>query len=185
MGPSEAFKMLKEGNERFVREEPLHPRRDIETRQKLVHEQRPAAVILSCADSRVSPDIFFDQGIGDLFIIKVAGNVLGNLELETLKFAILVLNTPLIVVLGHENCGAVEAVITNNTSIIPEIAKQIERHCSSPDLSECIKQNVKGTVEDIEKDQQIAPLLKKGAVGIAGGYYELATGRVSFLVSSL
>lgn len=183
MDPKDAFKKLTEGNNRFVNEELLHPRRDKEMRESLVEGQSPVAIVLSCADSRVSPEILFDQGIGDLFIIRVAGNVLGTMGLESIKYALLALNTPLVVVLGHENCGAVNAVVTDHTNVIPDIAKQIEKHCTTEDLEQCIKQNVLGVVEDIKKDPEINELLESSKIAVVGGYYELTTGRVSFLNS--
>lgn len=179
--PSEALDKLKAGNDRFVKEKLLHPRRDIELRGQLTEGQNPIAVILSCSDSRVSPEIFFDQGIGDVFIIRVAGNVLGTLELESIKYAVMALKTPLIMVLGHEKCGAVKAVLSGQTKLIPEIAEKIYAHCNSKNLEKCIKQNVLGVVESIKKAEGIGALLKKGQVGIAGGYYELASGRVAIL----
>jgi len=174
------LKELKDGNERFVTEKLLHPRRDREILKAVQQEQKPIAVILSCSDSRAAPEIIFDQGIGDLFIVRIAGNVLSPFGLESVKFAILALKTPLIVVLGHQDCGAVKAVVQSNTTLIPQIAEQIEQHCKSQDLSECIKENVKGVVLDLKKNKELKSLIDQSMIAVVGGYYELGTGRVSF-----
>lgn len=111
LSPQEALKKLQEGNERFVSDKSLRCLTDKEDRRKaLVNNQKPFAIILGCSDSRVAPEILFDQGLGDLFIIRVAGNVLGSSEIDSITYAVKALLCPLIVVLGHENCGAVEAV---------------------------------------------------------------------------
>lgn len=175
-----ALKELKNGNERFVSEKLLHPRRDQEILRAVQEEQKPIAVILSCSDSRAAPEIIFDQGIGDLFIVRIAGNILSSFGLESIKFAILALKTSLIVVLGHQDCGAVKAVVQSHTALIPQIAEQIEQHCKSQDLIECIKENVKGVVQDLKKDKELKSLIEQSKIAIVGGYYELGTGRVSF-----
>lgn len=181
LDPKEAFEKLVKGNNRFAEELQKYPRQDLMIRQKLEGSQNPFAVILSCSDSRVSPEIIFDQGLGDLFIIRVAGNILGKLGLESILYGVLGLKASLVVVLGHENCGAVKAVLKDNTKLIPEIAQQLKKHCHTDNVNECIKQNVLAVVEDIKRDKKIDSLLKTSQVAVIGGYYELATGRVSFL----
>src|SRR3990170_8994951 len=109
--PHEAIKKLLEGNKRFVKNKALHPRCYDAEAKKLITSQNPFAVILSCSDSRVPLEIIFDQGLGDLFVIRVAGNVFDDLALGSIEFAIRNLGTPLIMVLGHENCGAVTASV--------------------------------------------------------------------------
>src|ERR1700733_14101977 len=119
--PDQALASLMEGNQRFSKDKSLHLDRTSERRQELISKQAPYAIIVGCSDSRVAPEIIFVQGMGDLFIVRVAGNVFGPLELESIEFAIFALKSVLILVLGHENCGAIKAVIQGKTEEIPAI----------------------------------------------------------------
>jgi carbonic anhydrase len=109
--PVTAWKALKEGNERFVAGEPQHPSQSIEDRTRLSHGQKPTAVLFGCADSRVAAEIIFDQGLGDMFVVRTAGHVIDAAVLGSIEYAVTVLNVPLIVVLGHDSCGAVKATL--------------------------------------------------------------------------
>jgi carbonic anhydrase len=110
--PVAAWKALKEGNERFVAGKPEHPSQSIEYRASLADEQRPTAVVFGCADSRVAAEIIFDQGLGDMFVVRTAGHVIDSAVLGSVEYAAVVLNVPLIVVLGHDSCGAVKATLS-------------------------------------------------------------------------
>ena len=99
----EAIERLKAGNERYVEDELEHPHRDSDRREALTSKQNPFAIIVGCSDSRVSPEILFDQGVGDLFVVRVAGNVIGPLELDSIDYAALYLGSVCILVMGHEN----------------------------------------------------------------------------------
>ena len=110
----QALQRLVEGNQRSVAGAWTHPHQSLERRAGLTKGQAPFAVILACADSRVSPEVLFDQGLGDLFVIRVAGNVIDNLGLGSLEYAAEHLHTPLIVVLGHTQCGAVQAAVAGS-----------------------------------------------------------------------
>lgn len=109
--PVTAWKALKEGNERFVAGEPQHPSQSIEYRASLAAEQKPTAVVFGCADSRVAAEIIFDQGLGDMFVVRTAGHVIDSAVLGSIEYAVTVLNVPLIAVLGHDSCGAVQATL--------------------------------------------------------------------------
>jgi carbonic anhydrase len=109
--PVTAWKALKEGNERFVAGKPEHPSQSIEYRASLAEVQKPTAVVFGCADSRVAAEIIFDQGLGDMFVVRTAGHVMDSAVLGSLEYAVSVLNVPLIVVLGHDSCGAVKATL--------------------------------------------------------------------------
>lgn len=109
--PMTAWKALKEGNQRFVAGNPQHPSQSIEHRASLAQEQKPTAVVFGCADSRVAAEIIFDQGLGDMFVVRTAGHVIDSAVLGSLEYAVTVLNVPLIVVLGHDSCGAVKATL--------------------------------------------------------------------------
>jgi carbonic anhydrase len=109
--PITAWKALKEGNERFVAGKPQHPSQSIEYRASLAEQQKPTAVVFGCADSRVAAEIIFDQGLGDMFVVRTAGHVIDSAVLGSLEYAVTILNVPLIVVLGHDSCGAVKATL--------------------------------------------------------------------------
>jgi len=110
--PASAWKALKEGNQRFVAGKPEHPSQSIEHRAALASEQAPITVVFGCADSRVAAEIIFDQGLGDMFVVRTAGHVLDSAVLGSVEYAVSVLSVPLIVVLGHGNCGAVKATLS-------------------------------------------------------------------------
>lgn len=110
--PVTAWKALKEGNERFVAGQPLHPSQGVEHRASLAGSQRPTAVVFGCGDSRVAAEIIFDQGLGDMFVVRTAGHVLDSAVLGSIEYAVAVLDVPLVVVLGHDSCGAVKATLS-------------------------------------------------------------------------
>ena len=109
--PAAAWKALKEGNERFVAGRPEHPSQSIEHRAGLAIAQRPTAVVFGCADSRVAAEIIFDQGLGDMFVVRTAGHTLDSAVLGSIEYAVTALQVPLVVVLGHDSCGAVQATL--------------------------------------------------------------------------
>jgi carbonic anhydrase len=109
--PVSAWKSLKEGNQRFVAGEPLHPSQGIEDRTRLAEGQNPGAILFGCADSRVAAEIIFDQGLGDMFVVRTAGHTIDSSVLGSIEYGVAVLGAPLIVVLGHDKCGAVQATI--------------------------------------------------------------------------
>jgi carbonic anhydrase len=109
--PMSAWKALKEGNERFVAGNPEHPSQSIQHRAALAASQQPSTVVFGCADSRVAAEIIFDQGLGDMFVVRTAGHVIDSAVLGSVEYAVTVLDVPLIVVLGHDNCGAVKAAL--------------------------------------------------------------------------
>jgi carbonic anhydrase len=109
--PVAAWKALKEGNERFVAGKPQHPSQSVEHRASLAAGQSPTAVVFGCGDSRVAAEIIFDQGLGDTFVVRTAGHVIDSAVLGSIEYAVSVLNVPLIVVLGHDSCGAVKATL--------------------------------------------------------------------------
>ena len=109
--PAAAWKALREGNERFVAGRPEHPSQSIEHRAGLAVAQRPTAVVFGCADSRVAAEIIFDQGLGDMFVVRTAGHTLDSAVLGSIEYAVTALQVPLVVVLGHDSCGAVQATL--------------------------------------------------------------------------
>lgn len=185
--PEEGLKRLMEGNSRYVHDKLEHPDRSKDRREALISKQRPFAVILGCADSRVSPEIIFDQGIGDLFVVRVAGNVLDPVVLDSLEFASLYLGSSTLLVLGHENCGAVNAVLENQTKDIESVADLIRPAVVKIDrkapqaLEEAVKANVKSVVQQLKETPVLKRLVEEKKLTIIGGYYKLGTGEVELI----
>ena len=185
--PERALQMLLDGNRRFSSDQSIHPDRTRERRLETSEAQYPLAVILGCSDSRVAPEIIFDQGIGDLFIVRIAGNVVGSLELNSIHFAALCLNVPLILVLGHENCGAVKAVVEKKTQDIKDIASLIQPAVDNVQNSKgnlvenAIKENVALVVEHLKSNPALKKLIESKKIFINGGYYNFHSGQVEIL----
>lgn len=175
------------GNERFAKGTLLHPNRGEEARVDASHSQKPFAIILGCSDSRASPEILFDQGIGDLFIVRVAGNILSRVNLASIEYAALYLGSSILMVLGHENCGAVQAVIEGKTKdiepiaefIAPAIAQAHEEKGSL--LVNSIKANVQHVVKELQAVPVMATLIQNKKIKVVGGYYNFHSGHVELL----
>lgn len=179
---NDALQKLQEGNKRYINDALEHPNRSLERREETESLQKPFATILGCADSRVSPEILFDQGIGDLFIVRVAGNCLGDLEKESLLYSALNLGSSLIVVLGHVNCGAVKAVLQGEANSLPGLLAHIEPAVkNAPSLAAAIKQNVLYVEKQLKALPELADLLASGKLRVTGAVYDLATGTATFL----
>lgn len=176
-----------DGNKRYTSDDLAHPRRDSMHREELASMQDPFAIVVGCSDSRVPLEIIFDQGVGDLFVIRDAGNVIGPIELDSIEFAAVHLHARLILVLGHQNCGAVTAVMQGKTEEIETIASLIEpaileTEANDPDrLHKAIVANVRLSVEKLENSPVIGRLIKEGKIQVEGGYYSLTTGVVTLL----
>lgn len=184
VSPGEGLKRMLAGNERYTKDKLEHPNRDLTRRESLVSKQTPFAVVIGCSDSRVTPEIVFDQGVGDLFVVRVAGNVMDPVELASVMYAIDYLHASLVFVLGHEGCGAVKAVLAHQTEDIQPIAKRVEASIAefaktkSPSLEEAVKANVKGVIAELKKDESLVKMLSEKKLGIVGGYYNLGSGKV-------
>jgi len=185
--PEAALQKLIEGNDRFMKSALEHPHREDERRTETAIAQKPFAVVLGCSDSRVPPEIIFDQGIGDLFIVRVAGNVLGPIEQASIDFAVLHLGASLIVVLGHDKCGAVSAVVTGQTEGIEPIAKRIEpaieeaKKQKGEVLENAIKDNVLHVVGQLKGADEFEELIEDKKLGVVGGVYDLQEGKVQII----
>ncbi len=184
----EALKRLMDGNVRYVQDRLEHPNRTSESRTAAADSQSPFAIIVGCSDSRVAPEILFDQGIGDLFVVRVAGNVIGPIELDSVEYSALYLNSKVILVMGHESCGAVDAVIQGKTKDIEAVAKIIEpvvrkaKKTKSPDLlNVCIKKNALNMKEFLKNSPSIRKLVQEGKIEVEAAYYNLNTGVVEIL----
>jgi len=185
--PEKALKTLIDGNKRYIENKSTHPNRAAERRLETAKLQEPFAVILGCADSRVSPEILFDQGIGDLFVVRVAGNVVSPVILESIEFSALYLHSSIILVLGHENCGAVNAVLKGTTKDIETIAGLIgpaieeSKNQKGDRLENAIKDNVNNVVKQLRANPALAKLLDEKKLGVIGGYYNFHSGEVEII----
>lgn len=190
----EALELLKEGNERFVADTLAKIDTGQERREKLTAGQKPFAIILSCSDSRVPPELVFDQGLGDLFIIRVAGNVDDTISIGSIEYAAEHLHTPLLVVMGHSKCGAVTATIEGGdvppniaaiaAKISPAVAA-VKAHGEAEGeelIEESVVENVKTVIKSIEANSPILKeLAESGKIKIVGAKYHLDSGEVEFL----
>jgi carbonic anhydrase len=190
--PVTAWKALKEGNERFVAGKPEHPSQSIEHRAGLAEEQTPIAVVFGCADSRVAAESIFDQGLGDMFVVRTAGHVIDSAVLGSIEYAVTVLNVPLIVVLGHDSCGAVKATLAAiDDGAVPGgyVRDVVERVTPSillgrrdglTRVDEFEARHVDETAAQLRRrSTAIAERLDAGDVAIVGVTYHLADGRVA------
>jgi len=181
--PNEALDQLKEGNKRYVEDRLEHPNRGSERREELADKQAPFAVILTCSDSRVAPEIVFDQGMGELFVVRVAGNIAGAIELESIWYAVAVLKASTVLVLGHENCGAVLATIEGGTKKIPAIAAKIGpavKGLKAADLEKGVKDNILSVADSLKKSPALSQFIKEEKLSIVTGYFQLKDGSVEF-----
>jgi carbonic anhydrase len=182
--PAEALKRLKEGNVRFAADmlqEAVPPSRQ---RLATAAKQRPIAVILTCADSRSTPEYIFDKGIGVLFVMRVAGNVSGPEMAASTEYAVAVLQAPLVVVLGHSNCGAVEAAIKAKDLPTDNLKQLIGRiHTGGgKDLDPAVRANVRQQVQLLAKQSKLLQEFDaSGRIKIVGGVYDLKSGTVEWL----
>jgi carbonic anhydrase len=191
------LRQLLEGNGRFAGGRAIHPGRTPEDFRRLASGQSPIAVILSCADSRVPPEIVFDQGLGDLFVVRVAGNYVtgaGASVHGSIEYGVAELGAPLVMVLGHSQCGAVKAAIKSVEAhhplpgAIDELVNRIKPAVLAAQgrpgnpLDNAIRANVSRSVEALKVMQPIlAPRVRKGEIKVVGATYELSTGKVTMI----
>lgn len=188
--PVTAWKALKAGNERFVAGHPEHPSQGIEHRAGLTEAQRPTAVVFGCGDSRVAAEIIFDQGLGDMFVVRTAGHVIDSAVLGSIEYAVMVLEVPLIVVLGHDSCGAVKATLSAlDDGVVPggyvrDIVERVTpsillgRRDGLTRVDEFEERHVNETAVQLhDRSTAIASRIEAGTVAIAGVTYHLADGR--------
>ena len=180
---------LSEGNTRFVSGRSKGPDTSPAHRKTLLMGQRPMAAVVSCADSRVSPEIIFDQGLGDLFILRTAGNLVDQLELESIDYAVRHLSVSVVLILGHTHCGAVTAV-SGLKEIAPDDGKianllkpaiENAHHFSQDPIEGAVLANVTRTVSRLNQMEQFATLVAEQTLLICGAIYHLENGKVRFI----
>ena len=190
--PAAAWTALKQGNERFVAGRPEHPSQSTEHRASLAVAQRPTAVLFGCADSRVAAEIIFDQGLGDMFVVRTAGHVIDSAVLGSIEYAVTVLDVPLIVVLGHDSCGAVQATLDAlDKGQVPGgfVRDVVERVTPSimlgrrEGLTRVDEFETRHVVETgnqlLSRSSAIADRVERNQLAIIGVTYRLADGRVT------
>jgi len=192
---NDALRQLVEGNKRFVSGQLKHPHESREWRSTLETGQHPFAIILGCADSRVPPELLFDLGFGDLFVIRVAGNVVNTDVTASVEYAVDHLDTRLIVVLGHSHCGAVTAALDHLTEsptepeeivsllyrIEPALEGLSEGLNREGKIGEAVKRNVELSAGRLSRVPDLMKSLKRERTRIVGGVYDMHTGKVEFL----
>lgn len=196
MTPDAALKILQEGNGRFVAAGPKRPNQNAKRRVETADKgQSPFAVLLSCADSRVPVEVLFDRGIGDLFVVRVAGNIASKTDIGSMEYAVDHLGSPLVVVLGHSKCGAVTATIQggevppNIKAIVDCIEPAVGKarticpdKSGEPLLQEAITANVWQAMEDMYKNSPLMRAkVKDGKLKLVGAVYDIKTGKVNWM----
>lgn len=192
--PALAWRRLREGNERFVSGETSHPNQDASRRSSLVENQHPFAVIFGCSDSRLAAEIIFDVGLGDVFVVRTAGQVIDDAVLGSLEYSIGVLGVPLIVVLGHDSCGAVSAtksaVETGQmpTGFIRDLVERITPSVltslrnDQTEVNDMVVEHVKQTSQRlIDSSRVISDAIEKGQAAVIGLSYSLAEGHAELV----
>lgn len=188
--PDRVLAELRLGNEHHAAKRYAHPHQTAARQRDLTEGQHPHAAILSCADSRVAPEIVFDQGLGDLFDVRVAGNVAGDDETASLEYAVEHLQCPLVVVMGHQKCGAVSAAVEGGDApghlpvLLAAIRPAVEAAKAMPGdrVENAVRLNVENVVRQLrERTPLLAEAAGKGHVQIIGAVYSLETGRVEWL----
>lgn len=194
--PAAAWAQMQEGNRRFVADEPRHPNQDVARRRDLAAAQNPVATLFGCSDSRLAAEIIFDLGLGDLFVVRNAGQVIGESIVASLEYAVAVLNVPLIVVLAHDSCGAVRAAIDGTAidaeplpphiwklvaPIVPAARKVLAESGGSTvddiDAELVGREHLRNTVGDLlQSSELIANAVAEGRLGIVGANYRLSEG---------
>ncbi|MER7754442.1 carbonic anhydrase [Kitasatospora sp. NPDC097643] len=189
-GPDQALRVLLEGNARFVAGSPEHPNQDAGRRAALAPAQRPFAVLFGCSDSRLAAEIIFDRGLGDLFVVRTAGHVTGAEVLGSIEYAVSVLECPLVVVLGHDSCGAVGAALDALDQgqlpggyvrdvverVTPSVVSARAAGIEDPDA--IVDEHIRQTVDLLlERSQLLAARAAEGSVGVVGLSYRLRDGQ--------
>jgi len=195
--PAEAWQAMLDGNRRFVSGALAHPRQDIDRREALAQKQTPFAALFGCADSRLSAEIIFDVGLGDFFVVRNAGQVIGETILGSLEYAVEVLGVPIILVLGHDECGAIRATIDDvegkmnaQGAFIHKLVDQIRPtvlEANSQGLHEIddvTQLHVRDTINEmLSSSKLIADAVEAGKLAVVGANYKLTLGEVRPIVT--
>jgi len=192
LSPATVWNDLADGNERFVNGTPQHPRQDVDRRAETAFEQTPMAALFGCSDSRLAAEIIFDKGLGDLFVVRNAGQVISDSVVGSLEYAVSVLNVPLIVVLGHDACGAVSAAIDSvkpnaaplpphiaslTDKIVPAVRRAAVIANGNPDPIDVGREHLRDTIAElIASSELISDAIAAGTLAVVGANYRLTEG---------
>ena len=190
----EAMQKLMDGNKRFVSGTLAQKDLGAKKREELAKGQKPFATVLTCSDSRVPPELLFDQGLGDIFVVRVAGNVVDPIALGSIEYAAEHLGSPLVLILGHSKCGAVKATLESKgkpegnigaivKKIMPAVDAAKKKGGTQDEILEtAIKENVKNVYADVMKNSKIIPhLVEEGKLMIVAGEYDITTGKIEMI----
>ncbi|MCC5613366.1 carbonic anhydrase [Nostoc sp. CHAB 5834] len=190
VSPNEAIRRLLDGNQRFIHQKRKYPEQSLERLRLVAKAQYPFAAILGCADSRVPAEIVFDQGLGDLFVVRVAGNVVSDTVIGSLEYSTAVLGSQLIVILGHKRCGAVAEAIKNEPLpgriglIIEGIKPSVERVKlrTGDNMQNAVIANIQYQAEKLQESSTILDkFIREGKLKIVGACYDIDTGKVNII----
>jgi carbonic anhydrase len=188
MTQQEIIDRLKAGNERFIADKLEGKLQDASRRGNLTGGQDPYVIVLSCADSRVVPELAFDTGLGELFVVRVAGNIANTSSIASIEYAVAHIGSPVIIVLGHQGCGAVTAAVNggdngyNLNHLLAHINPAINASAPGASIADVVKKNAELTVKHLsDRSEIIRNAVNSGAVRIVPAYYNLDSGKVDFL----
>ena len=194
----QALQRLLDGNKRFVQGKTKHAHRSADWRRQLVGGQAPFACLLGCSDSRVPIELVFDQGFGDIFVVRIAGNIASRSAIGSIEYAVAHLHTPLVVVLGHEECGAITATLnwhehptkepagleTLLAMVEPDLPKILPGATEKERISAAVEANVRATMNQLSSLVEAKQILADKRVALVGGIYDIETGKVNLLQPS-
>ncbi len=189
LNPDAALQKLIEGNQRFIQHHPQYPDQSELRLHEVAQAQHPFATILSCADSRVPAEIVFDQGIGDIFDVRIAGNIATHEAIGSIEYAVVLLGSPLLMVMGHERCGAVTAAVQKESlpgdisTFVKAIKPALKRVKDQPGdaVENAVVANVQYQIERLQRSKLLTKQVESGKLKIVGGRYDLDTGRVTII----
>jgi carbonic anhydrase len=189
LSPDTVLQKLMEGNQRFVDHRPQYPDQSALRLQEVAQAQHPFATILSCADSRAPAEIVFDQGIGDIFDVRIAGNIATPEAIGSIEYAVVLLSSPLVMVMGHERCGAVTASVKNQSlpgdisTFVRAIKPALKNIKNQPGdaVENAVVANVQYQIERLKRSKLLTKQVELGKLKIVGGRYDLDTGKVTII----
>jgi carbonic anhydrase len=189
MSADEALKLLLDGNQRFVAGKLEHPNQTPERRAEVAKGQHPFASVLACSDSRTPPEIIFDRGLGDIFTVRVAGNVADKVVIESLDYSVKHLGVRLMMVLGHRRCGAVIAAVAGHEEegdvgpMLSELRPAVEasKGMAGDPVENAVRENVKLVMKNLATSEELSAMVKSGELKVVGGIYDLDTGTIEML----
>lgn len=189
MNAGDALKLLLEGNQRFIEGKLEHPNQSVERRDEVAKGQHPFAAVLACSDSRTAPEIIFDRGLGDLFVARVAGNVADQVVIESLDYSVKHLGVRLVMILGHNRCGAVTAAVAGHEEegdvgpMLTELRPAVEAAKGMPGdtVENAVRENVKLVMRKLATSEELSSMVKSGELKIVGGVYDLGTGKIDMV----